>query len=73
MKRVWSATNTAVAEMLERRTFLSVSGLSINQVRLPDGGLELQVTATVANNKITVQQTTQGLVVGNNGSTQTFP
>jgi hypothetical protein len=73
MKRVWDATNRAVAELLEGRTVLSVSGLAISEVVLPGGGIELRINATAANDRITVQQTPQGLLVGNNASSQSFP
>ena len=73
MKRVRDAANGVVAELLENRTALSVSGLAISQVVLPGGGVELRIDATAANDHILVQQTTQGLVVANNASSQSFP
>jgi hypothetical protein len=72
MKRVWDATARAVAESLESRTLFTVPGLSISQVPLAGGGIELQIVVTAPNDKITVQQTSQGLLVGNNGSSQSF-
>jgi hypothetical protein len=72
MKRVWDAAARAVAESLESRTLFSVPGLSISQAPLGGGGIELQILATVSNDKITVQQTAQGLIVSNNGLSQGY-
>jgi hypothetical protein len=72
MKTLRTATRVAVAELLESRTFLSVSGLTVTEFELPGGGVQLRVQANVSNNRISIQQTPQGMVVSNNGSSQTF-
>lgn len=69
MRCVWESTATVV-EALESRTLLSGSSLSISQIHLSGGGTQLRIEGTPGNDHIRVQQTTEGLAVSNNGSSQ---
>ena len=57
---------TAVVEVLESREMLSGTPLTISQTSVYTGS-QLQIIGTNAADKITVKQTTAGLVIGNSG------
>jgi hypothetical protein len=70
MKNV-KKTNQVVVETLEARTMMSASPLTITQV-VAGNGTELRIAGTAGNDKITLKQTSAGLLVGNNGFSQTI-
>ena len=62
----------AICEVLENRQLLTGTPLTITPVTT-DGGVQLQILGTVGNDRITVDQAADGLVVGNTGGwSQTF-
>ena len=56
----------ALIENLEGRTLMSGTPLSVDEVAF-DGGTQLRINGTAGNDKITVRQTSTGLVLGNTG------
>lgn len=68
-----SSPSRAAFEALESRQLLSGVSLTITPLNV-SGGVQLQILGTPGNDQITVDQTADGLVVGNAGGwTQTFP
>jgi hypothetical protein len=72
MRRPFSQTSQLI-ETLEARGMMSVAGLAIGQTPAADGVSSiLEIRATTASSHINVTQTTAGLVVSNNGSSETL-
>ncbi|HET6249451.1 MAG TPA: C2 family cysteine protease [Tepidisphaeraceae bacterium] len=65
-----SRTNNAIIENLEARTLMTAAPLGISEVAY-DGGTQLRITGTTANDQITVKQTTAGLLIANGTWTRT--
>ena len=71
-RRVWRAAKPAAVESLESRTLLSGSSVLASEVHLSDGSLQLRVQGGSGNDRINVEQSDLGLLVTENGASQTF-
>jgi len=62
-----------LVETLEARRMMSITGLAITDLPAGDGVSDvLQIRGTTASSRINITQTSAGLVVSNNGSSETF-